>query len=317
LPTISVIIPTFNSEKTIQKTIESVLTQTFTDFELIVVNDGSQDSTLDIISQLNDPRIKVFSYPHAGGNVSRNRGIQTAVGEFVSFLDADDIWTPDKLAKQFQALQAETTAKVAYSWTDHIDENGEFLNSGMHITANGDVYKQLFMANFLENGSNPLIYREALIELNGFDESLNAGQDWDMWLRLAQKFNFVAVPSVQILYRISANSVSSNFWMLEKSCLFVLERAYKARPSVGERTWSISLANFYKYLTCKALRPPFNRQKGLAGAIFLWKYVINDSSRVNQIKLTLKILLKLAVILILPNTLSTVLFTRIKKSRQR
>ncbi len=316
MPTISVIIPTYNSEKTIQRTIESVLNQSFTDFELIVINDGSQDLTLDIISRFNDPRIKVFSYPHAGGNVSRNRGIQAAIGEFVSFLDADDIWTPDKLAKQFQALQAETTAKVAYSWTDHIDENGDFLSSGMHITANGDVYQQLFMANFLENGSNPLIYREALIELDGFDESLNASQDWDMWLRLAQKFNFVAVPSVQILYRISANSVSSNLLRLEKSCLFVLEKAYQARPSIGKHTWSISLANFYKYLTCKALQQPFNRQKALAAAIFLWKYVINDFSRVKQIKLTLKLLLKITIITILPTTLSTVILTSMKKSKQ-
>ena len=312
MQTISVIIPTYNSEKTIKKTIESVLKQTFADFELIVINDGSEDRTLDIISQFNDPRVKVFSYPHAGGNISRNRGLEAAVGTLVSFLDADDIWTPDKLARQLQALQENESAKVAYSWTDYIDENGEFLRSGMHITANGDIYKQLFVANFLENGSNPLIYREALITLGGFDESLNASQDWDMWLRLAHKYNFIAVPSVQILYRISPGTVSSNLARQEKSSLLVLERAYQARPSVGKHTWSISLANLYKYMTCKALQQPFNRQKGIAAFIFLWKFIINDSSRLKRTSLTLKLLFKIAIIIVLPTNLSTVLLTSTK-----
>lgn len=313
MPTISVIIPTYNGEKTIQKTIESVLKQTFTDFEVIVINDGSEDRTLDIISKFNDPRIKVFSYPHAGGNVSRNRGLETAVGEFVSFLDADDIWTPDKLARQLQALQENELAKVAYSWTDLIDENGEFLFSGMHITANGDVYEQLFLANFLENGSNPLIYREALIKLGGFDKSLSAGQDWDMWLRLAQEFNFVAVPSVQILYRISPGTVSSNLTRQEKACIRVLERAYQARPSLGKHIWSISLANFYKYLTCKALQQPFNRRKGITAFIFLWKFIINDTNRMKRTTLTIKILFKITIIILFPSNLSTVLLTNTKK----
>lgn len=298
---ISVIIPAYNCEKTIKLTIESVLNQTFTDFELIVINDGSQDSTLDIVSQIQDSRIKVFSFENAGGNVSRNRGLHRAVGNFVSFLDADDIWTSDKLASQLQALQDNPEAKVAYSWTDYIDENGEFLVTGTHTNINGDIYEKLLVNNFLENGSNPLIYKKALIELNGFDESLPAAQDWDMWLRLADKFNFVCVPSVQILYRVSAKSLSSHLARQEKACLFVLNRAYHARPLVGQKTRRMSLANLYKYLTCKALQQPFNRQKGLTAAIFLWKYFLNESSRLDRINFLFKLLVKIVLIVILPN----------------
>ncbi|MHC5731507.1 MAG: glycosyltransferase family 2 protein, partial [Nostoc sp.] len=112
---ISVIIPSYNSEKTIKKTIESVLNQSFSDLELIVINDGSKDSTLEIISNFKDSRIKVFSFENSGGNISRNRGLKYAVGKFVSFLDADDIWTADKLASQLQDLQKNLGAKVAYS----------------------------------------------------------------------------------------------------------------------------------------------------------------------------------------------------------
>lgn len=302
-PKISVIIPAYNSEKTINYTIESVLNQSFTDFELIVINDGSQDSTLEVITQIQDSRIKVFSYPNAGGNVSRNRGLYRAGGEFVSFLDADDLWTPDKLQSQLKALQENVTAKIAYSWTDYIDTNGQFLFSGKRINENGNVYENLLLNNFLENGSNPLICKKALITLGGFDEFLTAAQDWDMWLRLASKFDFVCVPSVQILYRISPNSLSCNLLRQEKSCLQVLERAYKERPSTLKNSWNISLANLYKYLTCKALQKPFNRQKGLTAGRFLWEYFLNDSSRLENINLTLKMLFKIVIIFIFPSLL--------------
>ena len=303
---ISVIIPAYNSEKTIKETIQSVLNQTFTNFELIIINDGSQDSTLDVIAEIQDSRIKVFSYPNAGGNVSRNRGLHQAVAEFVSFLDADDLWTPDKLQSQLKALEENVTAKVAYSWTNYINANSEIVLSGTHLTANGDVYENLLVTNFLENGSNPLICREALIELGGFYESLGAAQDWDMWLRLACKFDFICVPSAQILYRISANSVSSNLVRQEKACLRVLERAYKERPLALKHTWNLSLTNLYKYLTCKALQKPFNRQKGLTAAKFLWNYILNDSLRFKRITFTLKLSLKIIIILLMPAFLDSI-----------
>ncbi|MBW4615703.1 MAG: glycosyltransferase [Desmonostoc vinosum HA7617-LM4] len=306
VPTISVIIPAYNSEKTIKATIESVLQQTFTNFELIIINDGSQDLTLDIISQFEDTRIKVFSFDNAGGNVSRNRGLKYAIGEFVSFLDADDIWTNDKLASQLKSLRENPHAAVAYSWTDYINENGHFVFSGRRTNACGDVYENLLISNFLENGSNPLIRREALIDLGGFDESLLAAQDWDMWLRLACKFEFVCVQSVQILYRISANSVSSNLLRQETACLQLLARAYQERPSALKQNWNTSLANLYKYLTCKALQKPVNRQKGLTAAKFLWNYVFYDSTRLERTTFTLKLLLKIIVILTLPTLLYSI-----------
>ncbi|MGI8499583.1 MAG: glycosyltransferase [Hassallia sp.] len=312
MPKISVIIPAYNCAKTIKETIESVLNQSFTDFELLVINDGSTDSTLDIVSQIEDCRIKIFSYKNAGGNVSRNRGINHAVGEFISFLDADDIWTPEKLATQLQAIDKNPTTKVAYSWTDYIDENGKFVSSGTHISLNGNVYEQLLVKNFLENGSNPLICRDALLAVGGFDESLVAGQDWDMWLRLARDFNFVAVPEVQILYRISANSVSCNLARQEKACLQVLNKAYSTSPESLQHLKAYSFANLYKYLTWKALQNPLNRQKGLAGALFLWKYVKNDSSRLQSRSLILILFLKIVVILMLPSALSTALLASMK-----
>ncbi|NJL09745.1 MAG: glycosyltransferase [Calothrix sp. SM1_7_51] len=309
-PKISVIIPAYNSAKTIKETINSVLSQTFTDFELIVINDGSQDETLAIVQQITDSRLKVFSYSNQGANISRNLGFSHAIGEYISFLDADDIWTANKLELQLNALENNPEAAVAYSWTDYIDENGKIIFSGRQQTFNGNVYEQLLIGNFLENGSNPLIRKNAFIEAGKFDEQLSAGQDWDMWLRLAAKFQFVAVPQVQILYRVSANSLSTNLARQEKACVYVLNKALKSSPESLQYTKAISLTNLYKYLTWKALHYPLNRQKALAGAKFLYHYIINDKNRLQNLRLSLILSIKIAIILVFGGSFSTVLLTR-------
>lgn len=277
-PEITVIIPAYNSEKTIIQTINSVRNQTFTNWELIIINDGSQDATLEIISKIQDCRLKIFSFENAGANVSRNRGLKYAVGNFVSFLDADDLWTPEKLASQLEALQTNPQAAVAYSWTNCIDEKGEFLRRGSYIAATGNIYSQLLLTNFLENGSNPLMRKEAVIAVGGFDESLTAGQDWDMYLRLAANYHFVAVPSPQILYRISANSLSTNLVRQEAACLIVIERAFEQAPERLHYLKPYSLGNIYKYLLYKSLEISPAKFKFILSVKFFIRTIKYDSS---------------------------------------
>jgi len=299
MPTISVVIPVYNGETTIRETIESVLNQTFQDFELIIINDGSQDATLEIVDHFQDPRIKVFSYQNAGLAASRNRGISHTKSEFISFIDADDLWTADKLEAQLRALQENPTAAVAYSWTDYINESSQFLRPGGHISANGDVYAKLLVVDFLENGSNPLIRRQALIEVGGFDESLNAGEDWDILLRLAARYHFVAVPSPQILYRLSTNSMSANVVRQEAACLQVLKRAYKQAPESLQHLKRDSFANLYKYLTFKVLEGSANQKRGITAVRFLWQAVVNDLDMLKK-KITWKVLFKAGIWALLP-----------------
>ena len=296
---ISVIIPVYNGEKTIRETIESVLTQTFRDFELIILNDGSQDSTLDIVSSIQDSRLKVFSYPNAGLATSRNRGTFHAVGEYISFIDADDLWTPDKLETQLKALQDNPEAAVAYSWTNYIDESGQFLRRGGYLTANGDVYAKLLVVDFLENGSNPLIRRQALIQVGGFDESLPAAEDWDILLRLAAQYSFVAVPYPQILYRVSANSMSAHVVRQETACLKVLERAFNQAPESLQYLKKYSIANLYRYLSFKVLDAYADRKRGLIAARFLWQLITNDLASLKQYS-TWQVLFRVAVWVLLP-----------------
>lgn len=308
---ISVIVPVYNAKKTIQETLESVLNQTFSDFELIIINDGSQDSTLEIVKGIPDPRLKVFSYPNSGLAASRNRGICHSTSEYISFIDADDLWTPDKLEDQLKALQGNPQAAVAYSWTDVIDESSQFVRTGSHLTVNGEVYPNLLVANVLENGSNPLIRKQALTEVGGFDESLAAAEDWDMWLRLARRYQFVAVPSPQILYRASAGSMSTNIWKLETACLQVIERAFSQAPESLQHLKKYSLGNLYKYLTFKALERHPERQRGLLAARLLWHAVINDPTLL-QTRVIWKVLLKIVTVIFLPTQLAQELLNKMK-----
>jgi glycosyltransferase involved in cell wall biosynthesis len=296
MPLISVVIPVYNGEKTIRETIESVLNQSFQDFELIVINDGSQDSTLEIVCSIKDPRLQVFSCSNAGLATSRNRGIARAVGEYISFIDADDLWTPDKLEAQLKALKDNPESAVAYSWTNYIDESSQFLRRGGYLTADGDVYAQLLVINFLENGSNPLIRRQALIDVGGFDESLPAAEDWDIFLRLAARYSFVGVPSPQILYRTSVKSMSANVVRQEAACLKVLERAYNQAPKSLQFLKKYSWANLYRYLSFKVLDGPVDRRKrGLIAAKFLLILITNDMALLKYYS-TWQVLLKVVVL---------------------
>ncbi|NJR70689.1 MAG: glycosyltransferase [Synechococcales cyanobacterium CRU_2_2] len=133
MPLISIIIPAFNATETIQETVKSVLNQTLDDFELIIINSATASNRLQtrkILQDFKDSRIKIFDHDEANASVNRNRGIVQASAPLIAFLDADDLWTPRKLELQYQALQANPSAAVAYSATECIDETSRFCGGG-------------------------------------------------------------------------------------------------------------------------------------------------------------------------------------------
>ncbi|AFZ20658.1 glycosyltransferase [Allocoleopsis franciscana] len=298
MPLISVIIPAYNAEKTIQETIDSVLNQTFQDFEIIVINDGSQDKTLEIVNSIKDPRLQVFSYPNAKQAASRNRGISHSTGEFLAFLDADDLWKPDKLEAQLKALQDNPEAVVAYSWSQCIDENGYFLREASQSTTSGDVYAKLLLCDFLDNGSNPLVRRQALEEVGTFDESLPPAEDWELWIRLAARYHFVAVPYPHILYRQSPTSASANLLRMASACKRVIDLSFERAPDSLQHLKSHSLANLYRFLAYRCFERFPTRSRALIALRFLWNAVINDSSLLRR-KITWKMLLTSVLVLLL------------------
>ncbi|PSB30597.1 glycosyltransferase family 2 protein [Stenomitos frigidus] len=248
MPTISIIVPVYNAEHTILETVTSVQNQSFANFELILVDDGSSDDTLKQLNAVNDPRVKVFSYENGGVSVARNRGIAHATGEFIAFLDHDDLWTPDKLELQLIALQQNLEAGVAYSWTCNMSEGGDRFEVGHSPLFTGDVYTELLRSNFIANGSNLLVRRQAVESVGGFDPTLAYCADWDFYLRLAFHWNFVVVPKPQVLYRQTSGSMSSKIDVLEEETLFVIDKMFQSAPSGLQNLKHQSLAIMYQYL---------------------------------------------------------------------
>lgn len=298
---ISVVVPVYNGELTVEETVRSVLNQTFSDFELIVINDGSTDSTPDILSKIQDPRLKVFSYSNAGLSASRNRGIKLASGELISFIDADDLWTPTKLESQLNALLANPRSAISYSWTNCIDASGNLLDFGIHVTADGDVFSKLLKFFFLGSGSNALIRKQVFDEVGYFDETLTSAEDWDMFLRIASQYDFSAVPEPQILYRISDNSMSRNVIRQERESLKVIERAYSREPGKSiSHLKKYTYANLFIYLASHALRGAPDRENGKIAARFLWISIKNNPSIIKQLKYVLTLIFKILTVMILP-----------------
>ena len=272
-PLVSVIIPAYNAERTILETIASVQQQTFSNFEMILINDGSSDRTLELLHSVADKRLKIFSYENGGVCVARNRGISHATGEFIAFLDADDLWTSDKLELQLTALQQHPNAGVAYSWTSFMDDRGVSLSPGEPAFFEGNVYAQLLVNNFLASGSNPLISKQAIESTGEFDSAFPHCADWDYWIRLAAHSSFVVVPKHQILYRQSSGGMSSKIDGIEKQQLVMFEKVYQATPSELNYLKNQSLAWVYRYCAEKNLQYSLNINDLICGGHKLWKSI--------------------------------------------
>ena len=246
MPKVSIIIPAYNAESTIKYTLVSVREQTYRDYELIVIDDGSTDRTVEIVRELADDRVKVFSYKNAGLPTARNRGIQRATGEYIAFLDADDLWTKDKLEKQIAILEANPEVGVVYSQTYCINSQSNVLYYCDPVSFTGNVLKELLLTNFLHNGSNPSIRKQAVATVGEFDSSLNSSEDWDYYLRLAALYPFAVVPEYQVLYRQTENNMSSNVARMKQASYTVLERAYQKFPQLQRyRRQSFSILHLY------------------------------------------------------------------------
>jgi glycosyltransferase involved in cell wall biosynthesis len=316
MPTISIIIPAYNAERTILETIASVQQQTFSDFEIIVINDGSNDLTLEILNSVKDPRLKIFSYSNAGLPVARNRGISHATGEFMAFLDADDLWTEDKLQLQLAALQQHPEAGVAYSWTYFMEEQGDSLSFKPcePVLFEGNVYANLLVADFIYNGSNTLIRKQAIESTGDFDSTLKSCEDWDYWLRLARRWHFVVVPKHQIFYRRSTGAMSSKVEVMKQACIIVMEKAYRAAPPELQYLKNQSFTSFHKYCADLYLKHSTNMSGVKEAGRHLWKAIrLQPQTLLN--KRFQKLILKFLLLRIFSPGISNNFLEFIKKNR--
>jgi glycosyltransferase involved in cell wall biosynthesis len=300
MPNISVIIPTYNATKTVLATIASVQAQTYRDIEIIVINDGSTDNLLEYLAPtVTDARVKIYSYPNGGLPVARNRGIARSTGEYIAFIDADDLWTPDKLERQLQALAANPKAGLAYSWTYFMEEDGEHYHTDRPIWFEGNVLKDLMLWNFLCHGSNPLIRRSVIDAVGEFDPTLPSAEDWDYWLRIAAQWEFALVPQPQIYYRQSGGAMSAKVEVMEMAQLEVLDRAVKRSPASLQPYHRQGMAKIYQYSAQLYLIHGKSRQTQQLVYRKLWQ-TIRLSPRFLLDRKTQKLMLKALLVTVFP-----------------
>jgi GT2 family glycosyltransferase len=304
VPRVSIIIPAYNAERTILETIASLQQQTFTDFELIVINDGSTDGTVARLESLEEPRLRVYSDLNGGLPVARNRGMARAKGEFLTFIDADDLWTPEKLADQVEALDNCPEAGVAYSWTAFIDAQNRYLYAKTPVEFEGDVYPRLLVENFIASGSNILVRRAIAESAGQFDPTLKSAEDWDYYLRLAARCAFVRVPKYQILYRRSPQSMSANVAVMEENGLRVIERAFAQAPAALQGLKRQSLAHAYRFYALLYLDNVTNAV-GVRQATQKFQQALLTAPQILGDRVTQRLLLKLLLLNVFPYTWAT------------
>ena len=200
-PTVSVIIPTYNRAHLISRAIKSVLNQTYQDFEVIVVDDGSTDNTEKIVKSFNDSRIRYIRHEmNRGGAAARNTGIKAARGEYIAFLDSDDEWLPEKLRRQVEYLESsDEKVGVVYCSQYLQDDSTNTVGEPGGDLYTGNVYKYLLRGWCPPTTSLFLVKYRLLTEVGFFDPSLPSFQDYDLWLRLAQICYFGAVEAPLVI----------------------------------------------------------------------------------------------------------------------
>ena len=230
MPKVSVVIPAYNAMSYLPETVESVLKQTFTDFEVLIINDGSSDQIAQWFSQVTDPRVKLISQENQGLPGARNTGIAHAQGEYVAFLDADDLWEPSKLEKQVVCLEDKPAVGLVYTWAVLVDEGGNFTGRVIASHLEGDVWKNLLEDDMIRNGSSPMIRRCCFETVGGFDRSIDAAGDRDMWIRIAARYPFAVVKEPLLRYREHSNGMSKNRQKMFESLRTVIEKTFQSVP---------------------------------------------------------------------------------------
>lgn len=211
-PLVSVVIATYNMAKYLPLAIRSALAQTYKNLEVFVVDDGSTDNTREAVeSFLNDPRVNYIVQENKGQAAAKNQGVYESSGEYIAFLDADDMWVPEKLDLQIPIFSQSKALGVVYAKLICIDEKGEKL-LGMpdnYMLFRGRVSGPLFIRNFIRFGT-AIVRRECFERLGGFKEHIRMGIDYDLWLRFSTQYEFDYVDRPLLYYRVWSGQMSNN-----------------------------------------------------------------------------------------------------------
>lgn len=226
-PLFSVVIPTYNRATKVVHAVKSVLAQTFTDYELWVVDDGSTDNTLTVLEAFRE-RLNYLRKSNGGAASARNAGIACAQGDYIAFLDSDDSWYPNKLQRVAQAIRARPQVGLFYSQIDVVNEAGVKLWTYKSRQVGDNGYIELLAADFVA-ASSAVVKRACFAEVGVFDESLGGCEDWDMWIRIARLYPIQLVAEPLVVHeRKLEGAYSSDYRRWIKAIDEVVDKAFAA-----------------------------------------------------------------------------------------
>jgi glycosyltransferase involved in cell wall biosynthesis len=242
-PKVSVILPAYNAAAHLGKAIDSILGQTFPDFELIIINDGSTDSTTELLAHYHDPRVKVITQENLGLPKALNEGLVIARGDYIARQDADDISLPSRLEKQVQFLDQHENYGLVGTWSQIITPDGPSHRQHLHPTSNGQIQVQLLINNQFVHSS--VMFRASCLKNTGlYSEDPNhfPPEDYDLWLKMAQHTLVANLSEVLLHYLEEPNSISrTKQELINKRAALMSEQAIFSIPGIHENSMMIHL----------------------------------------------------------------------------
>jgi glycosyltransferase involved in cell wall biosynthesis len=269
---VSVIMPVFNTEKYVKNSIYSVLSQTYDDFELIIIDDGSTDCSYRLCSQIKDPRIKLIRQSNKGLPIARNAGVEASKGEYIAFLDSDDVWVPQKLERHVSHLEASPEVGISFCYSAFINESGAPTGLFQIQPCRGISPKRLFISNLVGNGSSAVVRKAVFFSLvkadpstcpgRPFDEELHHAEDYELWNRIAllTPWKIEGIPEVLTLYRLRESSLSCNTEVHEKFHELALQKIRRYSPRLVHVCGHTAKAHFQWYLARIAVQKDDGKQ---------------------------------------------------------
>jgi len=260
-PSVSVVVPVYATERYVKSTIESVLAQTLKDFEIVVVDDGSPDGSIERCREIDDPRIHYVHQENAGLAAARNAGLRASSGRYIAFLDSDDLWDPEKLARHVEHLEANRELGMSYSFSALIDGEGAPLGTFQMLGREDTSAVDCFVRNPIGNGSNAVLRAEVLrgegLETPAggpqdclFDEQLRHAEDYELWVRIAKltPWRIGCVPWPLTRYRLHASGLSSNVDRQYAYHMQAIDKIATYAPRLVERHRAVAESTLHWYL---------------------------------------------------------------------
>ena len=273
MPKVDIIIPAYNAARYLSAALESVVAQSYDDWRIVLVNDGSTDSTAAIAARFEarlGEKMLLITQRNAGLPAARNAAIRASSAEFLAILDADDVWLPHRLAESLKSFASRPEVGISYGLITRIDENGSPLSTfaGNPRHAQGRIAPAIFMRR-VELPCPTVTLRRSCIDAVGlFDETMRATEDRDLWLRIALRYEVSFIPKVIALYRTSPNSMSTDMDRMLKAQLQFI-RKHSGSPGCGAMSTRIAIARVYKQRG-EVFRERGSRWKALQAALRAW-----------------------------------------------